>query len=69
MVRKCHICGAVLSRYNDDNLCYPCQKTKNMKLGFESARKAKFELLSARPTTLFENRDFLKVRLKRNFKY
>lgn len=28
MLRKCNICGAHLSRYNDDDLCFPCQKKK-----------------------------------------
>ena len=28
MLRRCYICGAYLSRYNDDDSCFPCQKKK-----------------------------------------
>jgi hypothetical protein len=29
MIRKCQVCGALLSSYNTNKLCCPCMKKRN----------------------------------------
>jgi hypothetical protein len=38
MLRRCMTCGAYLSRYNDEDLCFPCQKKKKQYIEDRLAR-------------------------------
>ena len=34
--RRCKVCGAKLSSYNPDTLCYPCQEKEDESLGLHN---------------------------------
>ncbi len=55
MLRRCQVCGALLSSYNSEKLCFPCLKIRKEKLESEYAYSRRSTLGSKGVTITIRN--------------